>query len=135
MLQNSTDYGLDELSDYNVTSLNFTTYIPFFQGAKGIVSIASSGVLGRGRIERGMQSIIISTALKAIITLGVMTGEDIPDEDEERLWEEWRYFLFPVFVNAAWGIAAGNFKESMLPYVPFWRSANQAHEVIEAIVD
>tara|TARA_B100000700_G_scaffold331162_1_gene461951 strand:+ start:1912 stop:3210 length:1299 start_codon:yes stop_codon:yes gene_type:complete len=30
MLQNSTDYGLDELSDYNVTSLNFTTYIPFF---------------------------------------------------------------------------------------------------------
>ena len=112
-----------------------TTYIPAFQAGKTAVSILTSGALGRGRLERGMQSIIISTALKAIITLGVMTGEDIPDEDEEKLWEEWRYFLFPVFVNAAWGIASGNFKESMLPYIPFWRTANQAHEAVEAIVD
>ena len=111
------------------------TFSPFLQGAKGAISILSSGALGRGRLERGMQSIIISTTLKAMITLAVMTGEDIPDEDEEKLWEEWRYFLFPVFVNAIWGLASGNFKQSLAPYVPFWRTANNAYEIGEGIVD
>ena len=29
ILHNATDYGIVELSDYNVNSINLTTYIPF----------------------------------------------------------------------------------------------------------
>ena len=85
---------------------------------------------------RGMQSVYVSTALKAIILLATMTGGDIPDEDkEEEFWEEWRYLLFPVFVNAIISLSQGDFRSGMRPYVRFWKQGDNAYKAIDPLLD
>ena len=89
-----------------------------------------------GGSMRGVQSIYISTALKAAILLATMTGSDIPDEDKEKeFWEEWRYLLFPVFVNAIISLTQGDFQRAMRPYVRFAKQGSNAHKAIAPTLD